>query len=227
MSEEAKDIEFEDLARWFSPARMSCYAKASDPVSLYIWDERLAKAYLEDVSHIEVLLRNFISERVAADCERKTDGVDRDWFDHPELYNLNDEFKRALDKVRRRLAHERKTPSYDGIVAGLSMDTWRFLLVKRLEPTVWRALRDKRNGGMPYYPGQNRMIFEGHVNRVYKLRNRCSHQEHLVGNNLSEESDYLDSLSESISWIAKRIEPDAADWILANSRVAEVRSQRP
>ena len=176
---------------------------------------------------MEVLLRNFISDRLARDCERRTGGVDRNWFNHPRTYNLNGEFQRALDKAERRRAHEGKALSRDGVVAALSMDTWRFLLVKRLEPTIWRALRDKRNGGMPNYPGQNRAAFESHVSSIYRLRNRCSHQEHLVMENAAEESAYLDSLSQSIGWVAEKIDPDAAGWILANSRVAEVRSQRP
>lgn len=51
---------------------MARYEVASDPGTLYVWDVRLQKAYLEDIGHVEVLLRNFIADRLAADCERLT-----------------------------------------------------------------------------------------------------------------------------------------------------------
>lgn len=213
------------LAQWFSAARMKRYASASDPVALYVWNERLSKAYLEDVAHVEVLLRNFIASRLATDCLRRCG--DCAWYDHPGLYNLKEPFAHSVERVKGRLVHEGKTARYDGVIAGFSMDVWRFLLVKRLEPTVWRALRDQRNGGMPHHPGTSRSDFESRVATVYNLRNRCSHQEHLVMRDVGAESLRLDTFSNSLHWIAEHIDPDAAAWIDSMSRVAAVRLQRP
>lgn len=215
------------LSRWFSSARVSRYANAPNPAALYIWNERLAKAYLEDVAHVEVLLRNFMSIRLANDCERRSESHERNWYDHPNLYNLKSPFEQSVQKAKLRLSREGKRSSYDHITAALSMDVWRFLLVKRLEPTIWRALRDKRNGGMPHYAGTCRADFEMHVIEVYKLRNRCSHQEHLVADIEKVEREQLDTFSNSLLWIADKIDPQAAEWIFANSRVEEVRNQRP
>ncbi|WP_307738570.1 Abi family protein [uncultured Parolsenella sp.] len=220
-----KTADISRLSAWFSGPRMARYAAAPDPAALYVWDERLSKAYLEDVSHVEVLLRNFVSERLAADCERATG--DRRWFDHPVRYNLRAEFARSLERAESRLAREGKEATYDRVVAALSFDVWRFLLVSRLEPTVWRALRSEANGGMPNYPGCRRAGFESRVVTIYNLRNRCSHQEHLVLDDIGEESRRLDECSGAIRWIASAIDPEAAEWILANSRVAEIRASRP
>ena len=183
------------------------------------------KAYLEDIEHTEILLRNFIAERLAADCERRIG--DEAWFDHPELYNLNDKFDGAVDQAKRRISHSRKPIGYDAVIAALSFDTWRYLLVKRLEPTVWRALRDKRNGGMPAFPERNRAAFEEQVVIVYSLRNRCSHQEHLVLEDYAAESVMLDRYSKAIALVAARIDPGAAEWITRVSRVDGLRERRP
>lgn len=213
------------LQTWFSEARMARYAGATSPSELYVWNERMSKAYLEDISHVEVLLRNFIAARLAADCERGTG--DRKWYEHPARYNLGDEFQKAVRKAKARLSHSGKRSSYDSVIAALSFDTWRFLLVRRLEPTVWRALRAKGNGGMPNYPGTSRADFEAHVKVIYELRNRCSHQEHLVMGTEAVKKAYLDRCTDAPRWVAERIEPEAASWISSNSRVAAVRASRP
>ena len=222
-----KGADINDLNAWFSTARLSRYASAKDPAALYAWDVRLAKAYLEEVAHVEVLLRNFMSHRLSRDCESRTPCHDCRWFDHPELYGLNVSTVSSIDKAKARLSHEGRKPSYDRVIAALTFDVWRFMLVRRLEPTVWRALRSRTNGGMPYYPGTKRAEFEIHVAEIYRLRNRCSHQEHLVLENSWDEMAMLDGYSASLRWVAERIDPAAADWIASNSRVDDVRGQRP
>ena len=217
----------ESLNRWFSPARMARYGNTPDPSALYVWDGRLAKAYLEDVAHVEVLLRNFVAVRLEADCMRRTSGACRCWFDRPDIYNLNEVQLGSVAKAKSRLSHQGKTATYDQVVASLPMDFWRFLLAKRLEPTIWRALRDKANGGMPHHPRTSRADFERHFLTIYSLRNRCSHQEHLVMSNIDKERARLDVYSADILWVASRIDPDAAQWINENSRVSVVREQRP
>ena len=80
---------------------------------------------------------------------------------------------------------------------------------------------------MPHHPGTSRAEFESRVASVYSLRNRCSHQEHLVRDDVGNESKLLDAYADAIDWIARKIDPEAADWIRSNSRVADVRAQRP
>lgn len=101
------------------------------------------------------------------------------------------------------------------------------MLVCCLEPTVWRALRAQANGGMPFYPGTKRAEFEAHVAEIYRLRNRCSHQERLVLEELRNEAAVLDRYSASLRWVAERIDPSAAGWIASNYRVDDVRMRRP
>ena len=62
----ALTVSRETLQEWFSPARLSRYR--IEPVDTwYVWNTRISKAFLEDISHVEVLLRNFIDVRLSAD----------------------------------------------------------------------------------------------------------------------------------------------------------------
>lgn len=152
-----------------------------------------------------MLLRNFIANRLATDCMREEG--DRAWYDHPDRYGMNDGTRNSIAKAKSRLAHEGKVVTYDCVIAALTFDTWRYLLVRRHEPTVWRVLRDPRNGGMPNHPGASRADFEKRVAIVYTLRNRCFHQEHLSSVDEDDEVSALDLYIDALDWIARKIDP--------------------
>ena len=223
-SQKDKDATLSQLKAWFSPARMVRFAHAENPSDLYVWDARLSKALLEDIGHVEVLLRNFISQRLSIDCKRATG--DPCWYEHPERYNLNDHFVSSVAKAKNRLSHEGHAATPDRMTAALSLDVWRFLLTKRLEPTVWKALRARQNGGMPHYPRMRRDTFEQDIANLYRMRNRCAHQEHLVCTP-PEERALVDSCRRALWLTASRIDPEAADWICAHSRLDYILAQRP
>lgn len=104
---------------------MARYADAPDSSALYVWDMRLQKAFLEDIAHVEVLLRNFIANRLATDCMREEG--DRAWYDHPDRYGMNDGTRNSIAKAKSRLAHEGKVVTYDRVIAALTFDTWSYL----------------------------------------------------------------------------------------------------
>ncbi|WP_223847850.1 ASCH domain-containing protein [Bifidobacterium reuteri] len=211
-----------DLCSWFSAERMRRYEESAlDPVALYVWNTHMSKAYLEDIAHVEVMLRNFISTRLASDCGRE------DWFDQTDHFGFDYEFCKAVERVKRRIRYAGHSITPDRVIAGLSLDSWRFLLVRKLEPTVWKALRDRANGGMPYYKSRRRKEFETHIVQLLDMRNRCSHQEPLIRPDADTEREYLDFQWENLLWVARVIDPKAADWIRSQSRVPTLRKLRP
>lgn len=211
-----------DLRRWFSSERMRRYEESAvDPVALYVWNTRMSKAYLEDIAHVEVMLRNFIAARLSAACGCA------DWYEQIDFFGFDYEFRKAVDRVKKRIHCAGHDVTPDRVIAGLSLDSWRFLLVRKLEPTVWKALRDQTNGGMPHYKSRRRREFEAHVIRLLDMRNRCSHQEPLIQQNPVDERDYLDAQWENLLWLADVIDPKAGDWIRGRSRVPELRKIRP
>lgn len=210
----------ESLEEWFSSARLSRYRR--EPVGAwYVWNTRISKAFLEDISHVEVLLRNFIDVRLSADT-----GLRR-WWVSPR-YRIGG-FQGNVAKAERRLERARLEATPDQIVASLSLDSWRFLLVPRLEATVWKALIEPSNGGMPHYPGRSRRDFETNVELIRSVRNRASHQEPLISAipDQQAENRRLASYVTAIDTVARNINPEAADWIAAHSRVLDVMAENP
>lgn len=217
------EATLESLESWFSIPRLHRYAAAARPDKLYIWNTRLSKAFLEDVGHVEVLLRNFIHDRLAKDC-----GQD-DWYHATERYHFNRPFQNSVTKVERQLEERGRVVTPDRVIAELSFDSWRFLLTPRHEVTIWRALVNLNNGGMPHYRSRNRADFESDVELIRQLRNRASHQEPLIveATPTTAETKQLDRYATALENTAARIDPDAARWIIANSRVEAIRKLRP
>lgn len=213
----------QSLESWFSAPRMRRYAAANRPDLLYIWDTQLSKAFLEDICHVEVLLRNFIHNRLTKDSRQA------DWYNNAKRYHFNKLFKRSVSKVEKNLKKRGRAATPDQVIAELSFDNWRFLLIPRHEVTIWKALINPANGGMPHYPGRKRAAFEEDIELIRQLRNRASHQEPLImeATLIDDETEQLDKYAAAILNTAKRLDPEAADWIIAHSRVDSIRKQRP
>ncbi|KFI52219.1 hypothetical protein BBIA_0514 [Bifidobacterium biavatii DSM 23969] len=218
------------MQRWFSADRMDTYVRSAqatdcDAIDLYVWNGRISKALLEDIAHVEVLLRNFISVRLAKAC-----GHD-DWYKDDERFRFNSSrtrrFENSITEIEQQIRHAGKQVTPGRVIADMSLGSWCFLLSSRLEQTVWKSLRDPANGGMPNYQPRKRAIFESHVKMMRDLRNRLSHQEHIVLDAFADENRYLDEQYANLDWIARSIDPKAADWIRSQSRVPLLRSLRP
>lgn len=146
---------FAQLEQWFSSPRMSTYRRYSEPEAFYIWNTRLSKAYLEDIQHVEVLLRNRIDNQLS-------DARGPRWFEDDSYFRFTDQFRKAVTTAKRR-AGARHSPGK--IIAELTFDTWGFLLARRYKThsvaytfarasqsgrrwTRARRLRSTRSGGL-------------------------------------------------------------------------------
>ena len=74
----AKNKPESDLEAWFSSERMKTYSFHSDPDALYLWNTRVTKAFLEDIQHVEVLLRNCVDTAVSPRYGQR-------WYVHPAI----------------------------------------------------------------------------------------------------------------------------------------------
>lgn len=116
MSLESQPVSLADLERWFSSERMDTYVRSAkatgcDAVGLYVWNERISKALLEDIAHVEVLLRNFMSIRLAKAC-----GHD-DWYKDDARFRFNSSrtrrFENSVDEIERQIRHTGKPVTPD------------------------------------------------------------------------------------------------------------------
>lgn len=217
-----------NLDKWFSPARMSTYAHHPDPESLYLWNTRVTKAFLEDLQHVEVLLRNCVDAAVAPRYGPR-------WYTHPAI-PFEKPAERAIKKAERRACTRREqAPPPGRVIAELSFDFWAYLFTKTYASTLWPLVRKDlvgtqapaTGGSKPDVLVPSRDEFRSEVGVVYNLRNRCAHHEPIIKKDLQDENDNLDRAQQAIEKLSTWIDPSAAEWIVANSRLPEVRDDRP
>uniref|UniRef100_UPI0037BFD1D2 hypothetical protein n=1 Tax=Helicobacter pylori TaxID=210 RepID=UPI0037BFD1D2 len=89
-----KNNPVSDLEVWFSSERMKTYSFHSDPDALYLWNTRVTKAFLEDIQHVEVLLRNCVDTAVSPRYGQR-------WYVHPAI-PFDRQAKKSIQKAERR-----------------------------------------------------------------------------------------------------------------------------
>lgn len=217
-----------DLEAWFSPERVKTYSFHPDPEALYLWNTRVTKAFLEDIQHVEVLLRNHVDTAVSPRYGQ--------WWYINSAIPFDGEAKKSVRKAQRRARRNRgQEPPPGRVIAELNFDFWKYLFTNRYASTIWPLVQktlvatpvsttDKGGTGI-YVPSLE--DFHGEVDVVYKLRNRCAHHEPIIRRNRQQEDARLDSAQEAIRLLATWLNPDAAHWIASRSRLPYLRSLRP
>ncbi len=180
------------LDRSITPTRFGTYLNAAGgdqdlARDLYVWDRRLATAFLHDLGMLEVALRNAMNEQLSAH-------FGPEWYSDMSV-PLDDAASRALRKAWEQCGPN-QTPGR--IVAQCMFGFWRGLLEKgayigieprrvrcNYEVALWRpALRKAFPGAraVARRDGQssNRGYVLGVVSRLNTLRNRVAHHEPLV-----------------------------------------------
>lgn len=207
---------------------MKTYSFHPDPEALYLWNTRVTKAFLEDIQHVEVLLRNHVDTAVSPRYGQR-------WYTHPDI-PFDGEAKKSVRKAQGRARRNRRqTPPPGRVIAELNLDFWAYLFTNRYASTIWPLIHktlvatpasttDKGGAGI-YVPSLT--DFKCEVDVVYKLRNRCAHHEPIVRRNRQQEDARLDRAQEAIRLLTTWLNPDAAHWIASHSRLPHLRSVRP
>lgn len=202
------------LEAWFSSPRMATFNFHSDPDLLYIWNTRITKALLEDIQHVEVLLRNAVDTSLS-------EVYGRLWFLSPRI-PFTPQASRAVRKAASRTKQRPENITHpDQVIAELNFDFWFFLLSNRYSTTVWPVVLGRLSGR------PNREDFQHRLETIYRLRNRCAHHEPIVMKDRRAEEENLIAVRGNIEAIATFIDPSAAAWIATNSRLTIVMAERP
>lgn len=208
-----------DIEGWFSPQRMGTFAQhSSDAEQLYIWNAHTSKAFLVDIQHVEVALRNVIDRALSSNY-----GVE--WFDysnHHENFpiNFSAQAKKSIRKAIQRAQWAQGAPT-GKVIAELTFDFWYYLLSTSYQASVWPKVRGELDGN------PSRQQFQGKVMTLYDFRNRASHHEPIIRPSVADETAYLDEVAESVSQVAYWIAPGCPHWIRGQSTVSHWRSRRP
>lgn len=138
-------------------------------IKLYLWNARVAKAFLFPLQAVEVVTRNAIHAGLA----RKTGQAD--WLINPPANLLTKESEDSRLATVQRMARQNIPLTSDNLVAALTFDFWSNLFRDEYD-LLWDAatLVDC----FPHYPAKaDRSFIQRRAKRLNHLRNRIAHHE--------------------------------------------------
>jgi len=185
-----------------------CHPDPSAALELYRWNAGISSGFWETMSHLEVALRNVLTERLGArHSARERPGS---WLDNLDG-ELDSRAAREIQAARGRVAVKRKMASDGQTIAELSFGFWRFLLANQYSTTLWPDLAS----GFTHAPNRSRHTVEQPIRRLHEFRNRIAHHEPIWNKDLSARySDILDVLG--------YIDPELRIWAMEACRVPDI-----
>lgn len=183
---------------------------ADRALELYAWNARMAGACLEQLAHLEVLLRTAIDVRMSLVARENEVGIP--WFLMPQ--HVGEEQLEAIEAVRGRLRNEEKE-TRDQIIAGLTFGFWSGWLGRKHEELWRQVLRH----AFPNGDGKRSQV-STLAERIRKFRNRIAHHDSLIRTDIGFEM-------QSVFELARIIDADFEGWMKSVDRTREVAKQRP
>lgn len=185
----------------------ACGGDPDAALMLYRWNTQASGALWESLSHLEIVLRNVLSERLAA--RHRTAGRPGSWLDDA-AGELDHRAHRDINAARSRARAKGKPASDAQALAELPFGFWRFLLAKRYT-FLWPDLVT----GFPNAPDRARTTIEQPVSRLHHFRNRVAHHERVWNQPLKDRYNDL-------VFLLACVHADLADWVAAGCRVDAV-----
>lgn len=228
--------------KWLSPERFERYLKSCDgdsaqALALYEWNALLSQAYMRDISHFEVALRNAY-DQAFRDHWKGTDH----WILDPKspavvpIWNIsyvkrlkmrrgsdaNYHNRKSVNDAIEKYAPHRTSPGK--IIAELTFGFWSSLTKSTHEKSIW----------VPYlhhaFPiGTNRKSTHRDIDAINKIRNRIAHNEPICfQSELSGSYQYNPyGFYQTIFKLFTAIAPEAAAYTMERSAVLDVLTAKP
>lgn len=204
------------LEQLLSSERLSTYVDAcgafEPAIELYRWNAAVSAAFWPSLGHLEVALRNAMSDSLAARHRR----LDRQgsWLDDP-AGDLDARMRGHVAAARARIRKQGKRADDAQTVSELGFGFWRFLLTKR-RTGLWPDLAS----AFPGAPDRRRETVEDPVARLHELRNRIAHHQRIWNRDLA--ARYADVLL-----VAGFLDADLPGWIARSCAVPALLRARP
>lgn len=213
-SKELEETTHDSVITSFSTPRMIPFLTAAQgnkekALELYAWNAQMAGAALEQISHLEVLLRNAIDTQLSRRAQESERGIP--WFLLPPYNKVQPE---AIDTARQRLRPLGRE-TRDQIIAGLSFGYWSGWVGSKYEELWRQSLRL----AFPHGSGQRKEV-SALVEQVRKFRNRIAHHDSLLNVDIGFEMIAVFTLAEIIN-------EAAAQWMRSVDRTREVGADKP
>jgi hypothetical protein len=202
-----------------STARLASYmsvtgADLSNALELYIWNSRIAAAFLALLGDVEVVIRNAWHEQLIR-LSTSLNGSDF-WFDN-QFGLLRENSVQHIEDAYKRILRQQRRPAANQLVAELNFGFWRFLVAKQYRTTLW-PLAGKY--AFPNIDPSQIQELSTVMGRLHDLRNRIAHHEPIHMRNLDK--DFADCL-----WVIGGVCLTTRQWVESNSGVSGVLQERP
>lgn len=202
-------MNFQHKIAWISEARFKpyldeCSGDEGKAWALYEWNARVSSALSECIHHVEVLLRNAMVREL-----EKLHPLEYPWhMDNSVVSNI----------VSKRRKSNGQPVSADDLIGNLNLGYWKQLLQdKPVEnEELWRSTL---KNAFPH-SRIDRPTALNAVEDLFEVRNRCAHQDSLLGFDPSVEL-------KKIIKLARWIDSDAGDWISSIEQVSKAITERP
>jgi hypothetical protein len=150
-------LERRQIERLFSRERMSTYVARYDgdfdaAVHLYRWNAAITAAFWEPIGHLEVALRNRLSDQLFTRHRRLARKLT--WLDDPGR-ELSGKGRDDIAAARSRIKRKGKRASEGQTISELSFGFWRFLVAKK-RTSLWPDLAS----AFPFAPNRRRETIE-------------------------------------------------------------------
>lgn len=218
---------------WLSAGRFGNYLKAAGgsrqrALELYEWNSKLSAAFLRDLSHLEVGLRNAFDRQLSAavlptEFHWTDPGTLRQLFPVSirkdkrtgKSYDANKNPRGKVQEARDRCTSSSGvTPVPGKIVAELMFGFWTYLVADSHEKTIWVPYLHKA-----FPPGTDRDRVSQALTAIREFRNRVAHHENILKGGEIERR--------RITNMVQMLSPDAHVHFQANSEVSTILRQRP
>lgn len=165
---------------------------------------------MEVIHHIEVLVRNVMHRRLSHD--ELEDGV-RTWLVDPAVLKPGE--LKAVEDAVMRIRRLGRAVTCARVVASLPLSFWTRLVGIRYDE-LWKS---SLHHVFPHGSGTRRDV-AGQLNRISQLRNDIAHHQPIIGIPVADRHEDMLAL-------AAAVDPAAAAWIGALSRVEATLAERP
>ena len=185
---------------------------------LYDWNISIGAALFEDLSRLEVVMRNVLGK--ALQSLAATAGWPVPWYQHHSIYTAP--ARRALDDARGRASEGDRPVNHDRVISELSFGFWRFLCLRRYVSTLWvPALASAFvHHQHPRDPARVRREVAQRMEALHLLRNRIAHHQPIYRRDLRSDAEATRDL---LGWVC----PVTLRWHDRCSRALAVLDQRP
>ncbi|MGW0020965.1 Abi family protein [Rhodococcus sp. NPDC003382] len=217
------------IEQWLSKDRFALYVRKAGgdrtrALELYEWNAKLSAAFLHDLNHLEVALRNTYDQQLV----HATLHGDRHWTDRKTVQHLFPKHMRMDQRTGKQVDANRTprdqigyarsaagaTPNPGKVVAELMFGFWTYMTSDLHEKTLWVPHLHKA-----FPQNTDRSKVHDTLTALRKFRNRVAHHEPILTAPEARRRQLVSAM--------RLIRPEALAHFNAHSEVSAILAKRP